>query len=379
MRQKGIMGIPKKICVILLLIAMIATGISNEPMLSSASETVGTVTTDNGIKYVPCDMASYWSTSEKKAPVMDNYVFGGWYIAEDVNAKKFIALKPEAITTDTETGKANVEGTYAKFVSAYVLSVKAQIDVITEEAGAERTNTASIRLISSVDSKDYQKVGFEVLLANETPLYKDEERNPLETTKVYTGLKKGESGTRLEPSAIFGPQSKFLSVWRLDGIASANDDKIINVKPYWITADGTRVDGLAKYVHVEDGYMGYISVPINLRSAKQIAAGTLTLTYPEGLEFVANKVEYDGVFPTAEMLCNDDGKSEVRFVGNVSATLDGENNVDAMGIYANVRFKKGSLEYTGGNGEFLEFKVNDENFCKWNEEEVFIDAWNVQY
>lgn len=367
----------KKVLAFLCVALLFVSGIKGMSTIMNAADVEGTITMDNGIKYVPYNISKYWSTTEKTAPKMDNYVFGGWYRAEDLSEKKFIALKEETITTDSTTGKANMEGTYAKFVSAYVLSVKAQIDMATQSAGAGHTNNASIRLISSVDSKDYQKVGFKVLLANKTPLYKDENGSPLETTQIYTGLKAGENGTHVEPSAIFGPQSAFLSIWRLDGIASVNDDKIINVTPYWITADGTRVEGLTKYVHVEDGYMGYISVPINLRTAKQIAAGMLTLTYPEGLELVANKVEFNGVFKEAEMVFHDDGTNTIQLVGNADEV---NNNVTAEGIYANLRFTKGTSDYAGGGkGVFLNFQVGSENFCNWDEKIIDVDVWDIQY
>lgn len=370
------MNMKKRILVVLCVIMMAVSGITGTATIVNAEEVEGTITMDNGIKYVPCDISEYWSTSEKKVPQMDNYVFGGWYTAKDLGTKTFTALKEGSITTNAITGKANVEGTYAKFVSAYVLSVKAQIDITTANAGAGHTNKASMRVVSSVDSKDYQTVGFEILLANRTPLYKDkEEKTPLETNTVYTGLTAGD--VRVEPSALFGPQSAFLSVWRLDNISPSYDSTIINVTPYWITADGTKVEGHMKYVHVEDGYMGYISVPINLCSVKQVAAGTLTITYPEGLKLVDNKIEFDGVFKEAEMTFHDDGKNTIQLVGNADVI---NTDVTATGIYANLRFTKGTSSYQGtGTGEFLNFQVQDELFCNWNEDLVSVDVWDVHY
>lgn len=326
---------------------------------------------EEGIKYVPLTMGDYWTSSIKTAPEMDNYVFGGWYIKE---GNEYTALKEADVTVNA--GKSTVTDTYAKFVPAEVLSVKAQLDADTQENGSNRSGKASIRLISGLDSKSYQKVGFRVLLANKVELL--DNGQPLETTKVYIGLKKSSADTTsVAPAALFGKQASFFSVWRLDDIAKDNDSKIINVTPYWITMDGTKVDGLAKYVHVEDGYMNYISVPINLKTAKKVAAGTMTLAYPDGLELVDNKVEFNGVFPETEMVYNKVGQNQIKFVGNTK-TVDEE--VAANGIYANLRFKVGTSGYQGAEkSDFLTFSINDNFFCDWKENEVAIDVWDIKY
>lgn len=322
-----------------------------------------------------------WSAEEGKAqaPTKTGYVFGGWYKengTDDEGEKIYVALT-ESDATKIKTDEIT-SGVFAKFVPAYVLSVKAQIDEVAEK-GAERTDEelGSIRLISSVDSKDYQKVGFDVLLANKTKLYTGENNDQeLETTKIYTGLK--VRNETYEPTQIFGKQSTHLSVWRLDEIYAVNDAKIINVTPYWITKDGTKVYGLTKYVHVEDGYKEYISIPVNLCDTSAVAAGMLTVTYPQGLSLVKDKVEFEGIFPESDMAYNDDGNGTIQFAGNVSTvgTLR-----DADGIYVNLRFKvDDDSEYSGvGKGDFLVFKVEDEQFCDWDEEPLTIDAWNIQY
>lgn len=356
------MRFTKKIVTGLLAAILTVSGLSVMTANVKAADPEGTVVTTEGIKYVPSNMSDYWSTGEKKAPEMTDYIFAGWY---QKSGEQYTALKEAEL-------QAPVEYAYAKFVSAQVLSVKAQIDAVTNEKGAERETNASMRLVSSVDSTDYQKVGFKVLLANKSDL------GTLETTKLYNGLKVSTAATTVyKANQIFGSQAKYFSVWRLDNIAKANDTKIINVTPYWITMDGTKVEGLTKYVHVEDGYMGYISIPINLRTAQQIAAGSLTLKYPEGLVLAADKVEFDGVFPAEEMKFYDTGNNTVNFVGNAS-TVD--SNVAASGIYANIRFTAGNSGYTGaGTGSWLDFQVGSEAFCDWAENTVSVDAWDIRY
>lgn len=372
------MKVKSKLLHVFLVLTLVMSCLAIVPVAVDASEIEGTVTTEKGIKYVPYDMSEYWATTKQTAPEMTDYVFGGWYTK---SGDKFTAIKEARVTVDENTGKANMSGTYAKFVKAEVLSVKSQVDVDTETNGLQRTQSASIRLISGLDSTDYQKVGFKVLLANKKPVYKDNDdvkKEPLETTRIYTGLKKSASDSNIvEPSALFGEQAEFLSVWRLDNIVKANDSKIINVTPYWITMDGTKVEGLPKYVHVEDSYMGYISVPINLRTAQQVAAGKMTLTYPTGLELVEEKVEFDGVFPAIEMEFKDNGNGRIDLVGNAK---DVDVEVDANGIYANLRFRVGTSGYQGvENGDFLAFTISNEYFIDWDEKDVPINVWDIKY
>ena len=318
------------------------------------------------VTYVSLRMADYWSTAGKTAPSKPGYVFGGWFTK---SGNTYTAIKAADVTTDGD-GKANVADTYAKFVPAEVLSVKAQNASGTV---ASDGTAASVRVISALDSTDYQKVGFKVLVNNKNDL------GTLETTQIFNGLQvEGDSSSPYSAEDIFGAPAAYLSVWRLDNIADKYDAKILNVTPYWITMDGTKVEGLSKYVHVEDGYMGYISVPVNLYDVKAIAAGKVNITYPAGLTLVEDKVEFDGVFKGTESAFYDNGNGIIRAVGNAETVNTAKT---AKGIFVNLRFKADSTDvYPGaGKGTFLSFSVTGEDFCDWSKKDVTIDAWDVQY
>ena len=308
-------------------------------------------------------MSDYWSAQGSKvAPTMPGYVFGGWYAKTgDTEFEAVTALNDEA---------------YAKFVPEYVLSVKAQNEAGTSESDDVTTEGSedytSIRIISSVDSKDYQYVGFSVLLNNAIVL-KDKEGNALETTRVYTGLEvSGEADPRT-PQQLFGAASNFISVWRIDDIVDANDTKIINVRPYWITPDGTKVDGLAKYVHVEDGYKGYISIPINLITNEKIAAGMLELSCNDS-NFEVYDFEEGLLFDEMDKNETENGLKMVGYSTTVNEDTHANN------IYGSVRFKKVSGNFVAGNGEFLTFSVTGAQFSDWNEEFVNINkTWSIKY
>ena len=371
-----ISDVMKKIIAGVLVVIMVVAGVVTMPntVKATTEDTDAVVYEDRTADFKAKWKADGSGTSPSKA----GYVFGGWYTGNETDG--YTALN---VTTATaKLAEENLtDGVIAKFVPSYVLSVKAQINEGVEKDDKEE---ASIRIISSVDSKSYQKVGFEVLLNNAIPLYQDDNNTPLETTKVYGGgLQVGSDENDVRtPEDLFGPAANYISVWKLDDIIDENDTKIIYVRPYWITKDGTKVEGLAKYVHIEDGYNGYISIPINLHTAELVAAGQLEMSYAsDKIEIAKNEagemlVEYGKMFD--EMAFDGDTAGVIKFVGNTSKATD----VAADDIYVNVRFKKTSEStYEGvGKGAFLTFTVNGEEFCNAAETmQETVDAWDIKY
>lgn len=378
---------------IALLVAMLISGVSGIGMKVHAADaaktvygtTKGTYIYEDEIQYIEMGniFKDTWNDNGTSvAPSLSGYVFGGW-CTKNEDGSYYMLSAAEAKELQRKTNSGDI---YAKFVPAYVLSMKAQVDTDTANQ-TEGRKVGSIRLISSVDSSDYQKFGFEILLNNRNRLlaYNEEtgkNDKPLETTRAYNFLKTSLADEKIyESNQIFGRKSTFFTVWRLDNIGVANDAKIINVTPYWITRDGTKVLGVNKYVHVEDGYNSnmYISVPINVYGEELVAAGGLTVTCPEGLELITdNGVEYGNVFPGGEMSYNYNPETcTIKFVGNTEMI---SKNVEASGIYVNLRFKKsGTASGNIGTGSFWNFYVENEVFCNWNEELVSVDALSIQY
>lgn len=367
MKKIQVMNTAKKVSVSFLTAVTVLAGVWYLPMNADAAA-YGAESTDRYEDKIIYDDAysirSYWSAANKKAPVKEGYVFGGWY-ADDKGA-----------TPLTDESAATAETAYAKFVPAYVLSVKAQLSYAKDEQGM-----SSIRLVSSVDSDKYAKVGFDVLLANQVDVA--DSKGKLETTTVYGKLQVTLSDTvtkEYEAAQVFGSLAKKFSVWRLDGFADDRSSMIVNVTPYWITLDGTKVEGIAKYVHVEDGQNGYISVPVHVQDDKALAAGVLTMSYPDSLE--VKDVEFcniDGALvPKTELNYSDDGAGTITFAANV---VNVGEKLATDGIYANVRFtvKSGSTYKGVGSGEFLHFPTKKANFSNWDEKVVEIQAWDIQY
>lgn len=217
----------------------------------------GTFEYEDKIQYVEMTTAfkNTWVDDRTKAavPSEDGYVFGGW-CTKDGDTDSYTMLDQKSAA---EAATDNSTTVYAKFVPAYVMNVKAQVDSETGTKGGARGTKGSIRLVSTVDSKDYQKVGFQVILKTDKGTVEvKQDGQPLETTKVYNKiLVSGETDVAKakEANECFGSVAKFFSVWKLEGISATSDAKIMEVTPYWYTPDGTKVLGNTKYVHMEDG------------------------------------------------------------------------------------------------------------------------------
>lgn len=340
----------KRIMAALLTATMLFSSVMAIPKVAKAAETVSG---ENGIEYILDDVnynfVQLYKNGNKTAPVKEGYVFGGWYKMDD--SGEMVAY--------TEATAEGVEQAYAKFVPSYVLSIKAQNEVGTTEG----EGSTSVRIISSVDSRFYKKVGFEIYLNNKKSI------GEAETTNVYSALKNTEGGDNYVASNVFGAASAHFSVWRLDNINHANYSKIIYARPYWITLDGTKVDGLAKYVHIEDEYKDYISVPINLVTGEPVAAGIVELIY-DASEFQYIGFEAGRLLP--EMYANAATSGSVKIIGNASEV---DTNVNADGIYGNVRFRL--LDKTNASGKT--FTMNEGAFCNWSKEDVTVTALDVTY
>ena len=382
MNKKQVMGIVKKLTAGVLAVGMIVAGMIAYPKQADAA------VVEDKVIYVQDDtnynINNYWNADSTKrtAPVKEGYVFGGWFKAANAGTE---GAEQEADTenyyaplTESELNEAVPERAFAKFVPAQVLSVKAQNeskvtkDYITNFTDV--TDSFYVRVMTSLDSTNYQKVGFDIYLGNWKKVYKEGTTDePTETTKIYRGVEEGTETKHAED--IFGGVSRYVSVWQLSEINyKENVSLIIYVRPYWVTTDGTTVNGLAKYVHIEDEYLGYINVPINLLGGEDIAAGAVKVTYSGAeagsLELVA--FEKGRIFTSMECDYDDTGNT-VKMVGNTDLTV---GNYDENGetIYANLRFKAPTVS--------TEFNIVNEGskFCNW--EEQYIDVkkvWDTKY
>lgn len=161
--------------------------------------------------------------TEWKTPTVDGKVFAGWYTDE----------------TCKTTYKKTSGLAYAKFVDADVLKVKYQM----MEATAADSESTDIRLITTIDSVDYKKVGFQYTVGSG-------EEAVTSSTVAYKTLG-AVSGTTYKPSD-FSANSKYFIIYTLIDIPNSEFGEDIQVTPYWVTEDGTTVYGALRTFKIQD-------------------------------------------------------------------------------------------------------------------------------
>lgn len=329
----------KKRIIFLLIVTVILSGVG---ILSNNN--IHVYADSNTVYVEELDISNYVNCTPKPADSKHkDWLFAGWY--EDKQCEKYVLNKEKA------TG-----GKYAKFVPNDVLSVKCQV----KEGTNVSTETTMMRLVSTVDSLSYKEVGFEITVGNKTIV---------EIGKsVYKKIVASNDGVKFEYTPEeFSDASKYFSTVTLVNIPKSGFDKGIIIKPFWVTVDGSKVYGVNRIARVEDSYLNVINVPVRLYTDKKVAAGFAKVTYDtNSLEYIGN--DNGTVFDNVDT--NEDNHS-ILCVGDID---DISNNVDADGIFVNLRFKaKTSIASN------LLFEVKDEQFCDISEEFVFTDPDKSQF
>lgn len=358
----------KSMMVGILTVAIVMTGIIVSPTKANEAKAVALSGEDRVYydKKTGAEFKDLYVTQDKTAPVKEGYLFGGWYQDEGVTP----------ITLETDLSDISDEDSvYAKFVPAYVLSVKSQNYAntkVTEGGVPSASNTTTTRVVSTVDkSLKYNEVGFKVLANGK------EFRSS--SNKVWEKLKVGD--TAYDAKMLYGTVSEYFYVLNINGIPETMWADQIYARPYWVTMDGTEVEGLGKYVYVEDGLKKYISVPINMNDVTdEVAAGVLQVDYDE------TKLRYVGsitgrVF--GEMLAADrevNGNKYVKCAGNVTELGDlQQDDLQQDDMFITLRFEVIVDETLTSRTAPYKFVVSEEDFVNVEEEEVSLKIWDVQY
>lgn len=322
-----------------------------------------------------CDMTQL-------TPDASGYLFGGWFKYVDDSTWG------EVIKTSSDIGSDAY--VYAKFVPARLAGISCQVGV-----DAEEKQITTLRAVSVVDSTDYKAVGFNVYgrqtISDKTydwPMYEYNTDSTAQSTKVYSKLqtyKYNDGKTEVikdnvkQPEDIFGQDAegfKF-TVMNLSQIEESYWGITIVIRPYWITMDGTYVEGTAEFNRVNDSPNitstdNIVNISVNLRDVSEIAAGIMSITYPEQFTFV--EAECGRVF--GEMEFNPDITNRVvKCVGNVTELANVEKPED---VYVNLRFKVNGTVAVG-QSEFAA-TIPENGFCNIDEStNVKVSAWNVVY
>lgn len=171
------------------------------------------------------DISEYRNESGNTAPAdKDGYIFAGWYTDETCT---------DPIDENTITGSA-----YAKYIDEDVLTVKFQIPTTTNSASESTT----LRLVSSIDSLDYQNVSFEV---SYTDSFGTKKSHTWTTKNAYTALTGYNGMTELTytPDEQFSKASEYFVALNINNVPNEAFGYAFTVTPKWTTLDGTVVEG----------------------------------------------------------------------------------------------------------------------------------------
>lgn len=171
------------------------------------------------------DISEYRNESGNTAPAdKDGYIFAGWYTDETCT---------KAVDENTTDGSA-----YAKYIDENVLTVKFQIPTTTNSASESTT----LRLVTSIDSLDYQNVSFEVSYTDSSSTKKS---HTWTTKNAYTALTGYNGMTELTytPDEQFSKASEYFVALNINNVPNEAFGYAFTVTPKWTTLDGTVVEG----------------------------------------------------------------------------------------------------------------------------------------
>ena len=185
--------------------------------------------------------AKSYLAGDNTYPTLDGYRFAGWYTDK-------VCSKNTILGSKTPNGT-----TYALFVPEHVLSIKAQVSVNLINDDKDDDTKASLRFITSVDSLLYKEVGFEVT-------YEGTDGKTRKATsasnKVYSSLYEcgSEEVWEKKPADVFCNLSKYFKICTLKNFTmDTYKETSFTVTPYWITADGAKVNGVPSTKTFVDG------------------------------------------------------------------------------------------------------------------------------
>ncbi len=283
---------------------------------------------------------------------------------------------PKNQNGDVYAGKTGGEN---KFVSADVLSVGFQA---TSRETVYSEGKASLRLVTTVDSLNYQNVGFQVTKTNLEGVSNTIEK---QSTTVYTSIVAGDNrpGYKKTPD-VFSRDSKYFATLTITNIPLDAFEHVITVTPFWTTQDGIKVYGVTRSVKVSDAYgdVRVANVPVRMNTDVDVAAGYVEVKYDKTvLKYVgytcgANQTVFEEMAVNEVADETDETKSILRCVGNVAEITE---NKKADGMYINLRFEVLWSDQSKLPEAEVTVMDKNQNFCDMNETIVSVPIVEARY
>lgn len=211
-------------------------------IMTVALVTIGAQANDEKITYVKnveYEQENTAPTAPEGYDREDGYLFAGWY-EEGGDNKNAAGYSP---VSEPVVGQSYV----AKYVPSEVLGVKAQVSgqIVDNDTDKIQNNAVdnAIRFVTSLDSTEYNHIGFNIKIEG-TSYNQDAATTKSVYKTVYgIGADKNNQMTNYYPNEEFHTESVYFKTYTFTTIPESAFDSDITVTPYWITLDGTRVDG----------------------------------------------------------------------------------------------------------------------------------------
>ncbi len=199
---------------------------------------------------IPYDVAEAKEIIGDHAPTCEyeGYLFSGWYADAKCENTPIVSA---AVASQYET-------VYALFVPKEVLGVRAQLISHLEDTDATNDPTGTIRFVTSIDSKWYKEVGFNVSYdLDGDGIIEDGEKATRTSNKAYSKLLYigGTDGQTMEyyPEQEFSSVSKYFKACTVKELSEVFYDLDFTVEPFWKTPDGIIVKGDPQVKRINDG------------------------------------------------------------------------------------------------------------------------------
>ena len=149
------------------------------------------------------------------------------------------------------------------------------------------------------------------------------------------------------------------------------------VQPYWITKDGTYVEGMGEFNRISDYGTDTVvrNISVNIKDATDIAAGLLDITIPEAFARYGIEVESGRVFDEFAYKINE---STIRCIGNVSDITKHADEPNS--VFVNIRITTPKTDIIPlGENTFNVMLPTIGGFSTNKEQPATVSVWDVIY
>ena len=191
----------------------------------------------------------------------------------------------EACTIPSE-----LEGGTQKWVDEGVLSMKMQL-----RKNPSDSSKYDIRLLSTVDTLDYKKVGFEISFdKNGNGAFESGEVTTWKSNSVAKRITANNSSFPFVYSPkVMDTDSEYFITGILSGITASNLDKAFLIRPFWTTQDGTTVYGESRWFTVNDMLAGSTNVNLTVKMTQSEFDAADSVS---GITATVASKQYDGKY-----------------------------------------------------------------------------------